>query len=105
SPDPRRPGSTDIPRIMRICWCATCSSSRRKNYGIGAAAPARASEFEENDREMTKIWMAAIVAGSLILAGCGGDKPAATAGTEASSPAASGPPGGPHETHGGLINR
>ena len=52
---------------------------------------------------MAKIWMAAVVAGGLILAGCGGDKPAETAGTEASSPAASGPPAVPDEANGGMI--
>jgi plastocyanin len=52
---------------------------------------------------MAKIWMAAVLAGSLLLAGCGGDKPAETAGTEASSPAASGPPAVPDEANGGMI--
>src|ERR1039457_1152702 len=52
---------------------------------------------------MTKIWMAAVLAGSLILAGCGGDKPAETAGTEASSPAARRPPAVPDEANGGMI--
>src|ERR1017187_8300997 len=52
---------------------------------------------------MKKIWMGAVLAGSLILAGGGGDKPAPTAGTEASSPAASGPPAVPDEANGGII--
>ena len=52
---------------------------------------------------MKKIWMGAVLAGSLILAGCGGDKPGATAGTEASTPAASGPPAVPDEANGGII--
>src|ERR1035441_6890512 len=53
--------------------------------------------------KMKTIWMGAVLAGSLILAGWGGDKPAATAGTEASSPAASGPPAVPDEGNGGII--
>src|ERR1039457_6508284 len=52
---------------------------------------------------MKKIWMGAVLAGSLILAGCGGDKPPRTAGTEASTPAASGPPAVPDEANGGII--
>ena len=40
----RRRVSTDIPRTTRICWCGTCSSSHRKNWGGCAAARARRIE-------------------------------------------------------------
>src|SRR5438270_12442627 len=54
---------------------------------------------------MTKIWMgAAVLGGSLILGGCGSDKPAETAKTEATAPAAGG--GGtatPDEANGGTV--
>src|ERR1017187_3594272 len=53
--------------------------------------------------KMKTIWMGAVLAGSLILAGCGGDKPAATAGTEASTPAASARRAVPEEANGGII--
>src|ERR1035437_1641832 len=52
---------------------------------------------------MKKIWMGAVLAGSLILAGCGGDKPAAAAPAAASPPASSGPPAVPDEANGGII--
>src|ERR1035441_1838805 len=71
--------------------------------GVCAAAPAPASELKESDGKMKRIWMGAVLAGNLILAGCGGDKPAATAGTEGSTPAASEPPRVPDEANGGII--
>ena len=36
---------------------------------------------------MKKIWIGAVLAGSLALVGCGGDKPAETAKTEGAAPA------------------
>jgi plastocyanin len=47
---------------------------------------------------MKKLWMRAVLAGSLTLAGCGSDKPAETAPAEAS-----GPPAVPDEANGGTI--
>ena len=53
---------------------------------------------------MKKIWMGAVLAGSLLLAGCGGDKPAETAKTEATAPAAAGGAAAtPDEANGGTI--
>src|ERR1035441_7541494 len=53
---------------------------------------------------MKKIWMGAVLAGSLILGGCGGDKPAETAKTEATAPsAAGGALATPDEANGGTI--
>src|SRR5450759_3266091 len=52
---------------------------------------------------MKKIWMGAVLAGSLTLAGCGGDKPAETAKTEAAAPAARGPLATPDEGNRGTI--
>src|ERR1039457_4312430 len=53
---------------------------------------------------MKKIWMGADLAGSLILGGCGGDKPAETAKTEATAPsAAGGALATPDEANGGTI--
>lgn len=51
---------------------------------------------------MTKIWMGAVLAGGLTLGGCGGDKPAETAKTEATAPAAGGS-AIPDEANGGTI--
>ena len=54
---------------------------------------------------MTKIWMGAVLAGTLALAGCGSDKPAETAAkTESAAPPAAG--GGtttPDEANGGTV--
>ena len=44
-----------------------------------------------------KIWMGAVLAGSLMLFGCAGDKPVETAKTEA------GPPATPDEANGGAV--
>ena len=53
---------------------------------------------------MKKIWMGAVLAGSLALAGCGGDKPAETAKTEATAPAAAGGAlATPDEANGGTV--
>ena len=53
---------------------------------------------------MKKIWMGAVLAGSLTLAGCGGDKPAETAKTEATAPAAAGGAAAtPDEANGGTV--
>ena len=53
---------------------------------------------------MTKIWMGAVLAGSLTLVGCGGDKPPETAKTEATAPAAAGGAmATPDEANGGTI--
>ena len=53
---------------------------------------------------MTKIWMGAVLIGSLTLAGCGSDKPAETAKTEATAPAAAGGAAAtPDEANGGTI--
>ena len=50
---------------------------------------------------MKKIWMGAVLAGSLTLVGCGSDKPAETAKTEATAPG--GALGTPDEANGGTI--
>src|ERR1019366_8219234 len=50
---------------------------------------------------MKTTWMGAVLAGSLILGGCGGDKPAETAKTEATAP--SGALSTPDEANGGAI--
>jgi len=53
---------------------------------------------------MTKIWMGAVLIGSLTLAGCGGDKPPETAKTEATAPAAAGGAlSTPDEANGGTV--
>ena len=52
---------------------------------------------------MRKHWIGAILAASLALAGCGGDKPSETADSEATAPALSGPPAVPDEANGGTI--
>jgi len=53
---------------------------------------------------MKKIWMGAVLAGGLTLAGCGGEKPAETAKTEATAPAAAGGAAAvPDEANGGTI--
>src|ERR1035441_4934880 len=53
---------------------------------------------------MKKIWIAAVLAATLTLAGCGGDKPAETAKTEATAPAAAGGAlAVPDEANGGTI--
>ena len=53
---------------------------------------------------MKKIWMGAVLAATLTLAGCGGDKPAETAKTEATAPAAAGGAlAMPDEANGGTI--
>ncbi len=53
---------------------------------------------------MKKIWMGAVLAGGLTLVGCGGDKPAETAKTEATRPGGGRRRGGtPDEANGGTI--
>jgi len=55
---------------------------------------------------MRKIWIGAILAGSLALVSCGGDKPAETAKTDATAPAAGGAAGGtatPDMDNGGTV--
>ena len=53
---------------------------------------------------MTKIWMGAVLIGSLTLAGCGGEKPPETAKTEATAPAAAGGAAAtPDEANGGTV--
>ena len=53
---------------------------------------------------MKKTWMGAVLAGGLTLVGCGGDKPAETAKTEATAPAAAGGAAAvPDEANGGTI--
>jgi len=52
---------------------------------------------------MKKIWMGAVLAGSLALAGCGGDKPAETAKSEATAPAAGGALATPDEANGATV--
>ena len=53
---------------------------------------------------MKKTWMGAVLAGGLTLVGCGGEKPAETAKTEATAPAAAGGAAAvPDEANGGTI--
>src|SRR3954451_14116224 len=105
SPDRRRRVSTDTRRTTRTCWCGICSSSHLKSFRACAAAPARAIEFTEEDREsMTKTWMGAVLIGSLSLISCGGDKPPETAKSEATAPAAAGGAAAtPDEANGGTV--
>ena len=53
---------------------------------------------------MKKIWIGAALAGAVLLAGCGGEKPAETAKTEATAPAAAGGAAVvPDEANGGTV--